>query len=187
MLSILLSALALASPAPIQEPPSQAPPAKNEENAKPAPPKTVWEYLAAKYDANKDGKIEKDEYSRGKEQFLRLDKDKNGLIEEADTKTRGPRQRGRGERPKVNPPQEGAVAPDFILQTLYPIKTKAKDAAKPKQDGTDKKKGDVRDSKEKSSTPKDDSKPAQAEKFESIKLSSFKGKKPVALIFGSYT
>ncbi len=170
-----LSALALAGlgpflgaapkeSAPAQEPKKQEKPAK--EAIEPDAAKTIWEYLSGRYDANGDGKISKEEYKRGSSQFARLDKDKNGFIEAADTKQQGRRGVGRGRggarRPAVAP-TEGTVAPDFELETLYPKKVEKTPANEPK------------------STVE---KPAT---YESVKLSSLKGKKPVALIFGSYT
>ena len=68
---------------------------------------TVWEYLAKRYDTDGDGKITSEEYTRGTEAFTRLDRDKNGVIEEADMSKggrgrgrRGPRSRGQGQRPE---------------------------------------------------------------------------------------
>ena len=150
--------------------------------------KTVWEYLSGRYDTNGDGKIAKDEYTRGEDQFARLDKDKNGFIEEADSKQASARG-GRGERGErgarggggrggrggegggrpAQAPTEGSMAPDFMLETLYAVK------AEGKEEGAEAKKSDAESRAEKPDT------------FESVKLSSLKGKKPVALIFGSYT
>lgn len=156
------------------------PVAQKSEAAKAEEPKTIWEYLSGRYDTNGDGKIAKDEYTRGETQFARLDKDKSGFIEEADTKQAKRRggagigggrgadaRRGAGERTAA--PTEGAVAPDFTLETLYPTKKEAakKDAEKGAGKGAPVGEDEVR--------------------FESTKLSSLKGKKPVALIFGSYT
>lgn len=140
--------------------------------------KSVWEYLSGRYDANGDGKIAKDEYPRGATQFARLDKDKNGFIEEADSKqqnARGARGRGEGrgargseggKRP-AEAPTEGSNAPDFELETLYPMEPK--DADKDASGG------------------EPVSKAEEPPTFERVKLSSWKGKKHVALVFGSYT
>ncbi len=155
-------------------------PAKKEA-IEPDEAKTVWEYLSGRYDANGDGKIAKDEYSRGTRQFERLDKDKNGFIEEADTEQQGGRgrggRRGGGQRP-AEAPTEGSAAPDFQLETLYPTKattTPTPEEAGPKGDG------------KKVPATKRDSKAETPPTYERVKLSSLKGKKPVALIFGSYT
>lgn len=40
----------------------------------------VWRYLAAKYDANRDGRIEAGEYGRDTEAFDRLDQDGDGAV-----------------------------------------------------------------------------------------------------------
>ncbi len=159
----------------------QEPAAQEKKPVDPEAVPSVWEYLAGKYDANKDGKISAAEYPRGDKQFGRLDKDGNGFIEPSDTRVQGrqPRERraGAGGVRQVAP-QEGAIAPDFKLETLYPSKAeeplrdKAKDA---KGDGATPPQGKREDGGD--TTPR----------FESVQLSSFKGKKPVALIFGSYT
>ena len=132
--------------------------------------KTIWEYLARRYDADGDGRISMVEYRRGEAQFARLDKDKNGYIEEADTERGSRGRRGRrppGDRKRVEPPQEGAVAPDFELELLYlPEKTAA-----PAEGGAER------------DAPKKDA----SREPGTVELSSLKGKKPVALIFGSYT
>lgn len=129
---------------------------RSKQDVDPDETRTVWEYLAKRYDTDGDDKITPEEYTRGTEAFTRLDRDKNGVIEEADMSKggrgrgrRGPRSRGQGQRPE--PPQEGERAPDFKLELLGTAKKDAK------------------------------------EKQELVQLSKFKGKKPVALIFGSYT
>lgn len=98
-----------------------------------------WEFVAKKYDANKDNKVSAEEYTRGAEAFKALDKDKDGLITQSDWAGGG---RGRGDRGTA--PQVGQVAPDFALSHV----------SDPDKQAT---------------------------------LSSFAGKKPVALIFGSCT
>lgn len=149
--------------------------------------KTVWEYLSGRYDTDGDGKIDKEEYTRGATQFDRLDKDKNGFIEKSDTKTEGRRSRqgGRGagrsrggSGRRAAPPTEGGIAPDFTLETLYPVEPKAAPSSGPKGKQETPKKVP-------SKTPK--SEDAKAPVYETTTLSSWKGKKPVALIFGSYT
>ncbi len=169
------------------------PPGAYAQDPKPAPAdeaKTVWDYLAQRYDKDGDKKISKAEYSRGEDAFKRLDRDGNGFIEAADTASagggrgrgergergergqrgqRGQRGEGRergGERPTA--PREGEMAPDFELETLYPTKPE-----------TDESKA----AEARSEKAEQEAKP----EYESTKLSSFKGKRPVALIFGSYT
>lgn len=153
---------------------------------------SVWEYLAGRYDENEDGKISSSEYTRGAEQFARLDKDGNGFIEESDTRTadgrRGGGRTGRGregrgrtagdragggraERARLVAPTEGEVAPDFALQSLYSVEEESAAAEAGKTPG---KPGERTETK---SEPE----------YRSLKLSDFKGKAPVALIFGSYT
>ena len=114
----------------------------------------AWELISSEHDKNKDGKVTKREYSRGKERFARLDTDGDGALTAVDFAGSGNRsaRRNRGTRRRdrridrarqAMAPKVGAVAPDFTLRTP--------------------------DGKEKH------------------RLSSFKGKRPVALIFGSYT
>lgn len=129
------------------------------QDADPDAARSVWDYLAARYDTDGDGKISEKEYSRGKARFARLDRDGNGFIEKADTEQRI--QRTRGSRERTEAPSEGAVAPNFKLETLQPRKVDPKKA----------KKGEGE----------------PEEVFDVVELKSFKGKKPVALVFGSYT
>jgi len=130
-------------------------------------PKSAWQLLTDKYDADKDGKISRAEYSKDDKYFLRLDADKNGFIEASDLKKLGRPKGYRGEtadkKDKVVIAEAGKVAPDFTLRVLEKAKP---DPAKK----TNKKLG------------LDD-----AVKPKTFQLSSLKGKKPVALIFGSYT
>lgn len=127
-------------------------------------PKTAWEILAKKYDANGDGKISPEEYTKlDKERyFARLDADKNGFIEPADLKKLGRPKNYKGEKSKhtdkVKVAKAGEMAPDFTLRVLEKEKPKDKKDA-----------------------------PAKASKPKTFQLSSLRGKKPVALIFGSYT
>lgn len=114
-------------------------------------PESAWDYLAKRYDADGDGKITRDEYTRSDEHFGRLDRDKNGVIEAADMELRSRMRR----RPQAGSeaPEEGEMAPDFELDVLG---KKSRSVGKKK--------------------------PAKR-----VRLSKSKGKKPVALIFGSYT
>jgi EF hand len=179
---------------------------------KPAP-KTAWELLAAKYDANHDGKISRKEYSKADKYFARLDLDGDGEITKADADalgTRAARKPGRtGERgkgrgaagndrgaagrargaagegrgttdqgtdgkseltKKIMVAAEGVVAPDFNLPRLLSQQSKPKSKiwlpAK---------------------TKFEPSTELNLKALDRLKLSSFRDKKPVALIFGSYT
>jgi len=135
-------------------------------------PTSRWEYLAQKYDANKDGQITAKEYGRDAETFSRLDADKSGAIEEVELASggrRGGRRGGSGERgerggqrgerggrdPRASlvAPKAGELAPGFALEEMIAF-------------------GDQL-------TKLPQGKP--------VKLESFRGKRPVALIFGSYT
>ena len=138
-----------------------------QEDAVPAPPPTVWELLQSKYDTNQDFKISAKEHGRGELAFSNLDADGDGFITQADleTPTWGPRGRSSKRKNKVRnklvlPPKVGELAPDFELRVLLHEQEKA------------------------SKVEKDS---AKKEKVETIRLSSFAGEKPVALIFGSYT
>jgi len=137
---------------------------------------TVWEYLVLKYDADEDGRVSQKEYTRGEEHWKRLDKNADGFLEGSEFVSEGRRGGGRrgaggpgrrgpggeGGAPRPEAPKVGEVAPDFELVVLPP-----------------KKKDEVK---------KDDKAKTEATpKVELVKLSSFKNKKPVALIFGSYT
>ena len=116
-----------------------------------------WTFIAGEHDKNGDGKVTLREYSRGKERFERLDKDRDGKLTSTDflagengrksgrgrNRVRGRRQRKIDRFTNARAPKPGDVAPDFNL------------------------------------------KPADSKKR--VRLSSFRRKKPVALIFGSYT
>ena len=127
-------------------------------------PKTAWEILAEKYDANGDGKISRAEYTKQDvdRYFPRLDFDKNGFIEPSDLKKLGRPENYQGEKSKhtdkVKIAKADEMAPDFTLRVLEKEKPKDKKDA-----------------------------PAKAKKPETFQLSSLRGKQPVALIFGSYT
>ena len=80
----------------------------------------TWEFLAEKYDGDKDGKVTLAEYTRSKDTFLRLDRDKDGVLSKQDwavpsegRSRGGGRSRGRDARNSA--PEEGDVAPDFTL------------------------------------------------------------------------
>ena len=174
----LMEMTPLASPSAVQEKAPKAQEASDKDAVDPDEAKSVWEYLSGRYDANGDGKIDKKEYTRGSTQFDRLDKDKNGFIEKADSAgTQGRGERGGGRRGGgggrrgarggggggQSAPTEGSRAPSFELETLYPVQEE----------------GEAQNDRAKAS----DKEP----EYKSVSLKTFKDKKPVALIFGSYT
>jgi len=130
-------------------------------------PKSAWQLLTDKYDADKDGKISRAEYSKDDKYFVRLDADQNGFIEASDLKKLGRPKDFRGktedEKDKVVIAAAGMVAPDFTLRVL--------EKAKPSPAKKINKKVGLDD----------------LFKPKTFQLSGLKGKKPVALIFGSYT
>lgn len=139
----------------------------------PEVPATKWEFLARKYDVDRDGRITAEEYGRDATTFARLDRDSSGAIEPEDVvgswNPRGGGARpGRreGERPERSTRAErparterssalaiGDPAPEFALNEMIAFGDALTElgAAKP------------------------------------VALSSFRGDRPVALIFGSYT
>jgi hypothetical protein len=126
---------------------------------------TVWEYLEIKYDADKDGRVSKAEYTRDEEHWKRLDKNADGFLDKAElrgTKSRDrSRDRSRGNKRAIAP-KVGQKAPDFTLVVL------------PEKSAKDR--------------PQQEKKEEQKSKAELVSLSAFaKKKRPVALIFGSYT
>ncbi len=131
-----------------------------QEEADPDKARSVWEYLTKRYDGNANGKITREEYTRSDEHFGRLDRDGNGVLEKADTKVRSQRKRRPGGRKRTEAPREGELAPGFALEELG----KAQEKAEPKDDDHKRSKAPVL-----------------------VKLGDLKGKRPVALIFGSYT
>lgn len=134
---------------------------------------TRWEYLSGKYDADDDGRITRKEYTRDDVHWKRLDANGDGVLTEAEIDGGG-RQRGRrgregrgrrergsgGDAPRPVAPKVGVMAPDFHLDVIEPPRPETEGEEAPK---------------EKKKEP------------ERILLSSFRGKQPVALIFGSYT
>lgn len=72
-----------------------------------------WQFVAGKYDANKDGKVTAEEYTRGKKAFSSLDANSDGILDDKDwsslTRSRG----GSGTAPAV-----GDVAPNFSLTQI---------------------------------------------------------------------
>ena len=120
----------------------------------------AWKAMLEKYDADGDGVISRKEYTRDEAHWKNLDVDGDGQVQREEFMKRGWYTDGRPKRP--DPPKVGTVAPDFKLDLLPPP---PKPGAKPKAPQAGDKKA----------------KPKQ------VRLSSFKGKRPVALIFGSYT
>lgn len=108
------------------------------------PPSPVWQFLAARYDADHDGRITAAEYTRSARGFRQLDADGDGAVtlHDFDVRFDGvPRQDeefvyGEGG------PEVGDPAPEFAL---------------PATQGAE------------------------------LALASFRGKKPVVLVFGSFT
>ena len=149
---------------------AQENPAQDQENDKPLEETSgsSWEFLAGKYDKDGDGKVSADEYDRGKKTFDRLDANGDGFITAEDAKSR---RRERPQMDKGQPPKVGAVAPDFHLDCLAPPpKTEAeRKIAEHEANKQAKKEGQTK------AAPR------------RVRLSEFKDKKPVALIFGSYT
>lgn len=163
--------------------------------------RSTWEYLAEKYDADEDGQITPEEYGRDETHFKRLDVDSDGVIskaeiDERDRASRGGRggggrggrggrgRRGEGEaRPARGvAPLEGSEAPDFELLVLAERKASKREA----EAGEDEEGEAPEDKKEQGTSEEEGGVKEEAEK--KLKLSSFQEKKrPVALIFGSYT
>lgn len=146
------------------------------QESQPAPdePRTAWELLRRSHDKNGDGTISRSEYSRGDERFARLDADRDGVLTSSDLASLGVRRRGRSPRRgsgppilRIQPPKLGEPAPDFTLPLL---ERETKPGAP--EDG---KGGEEAAPEEKAAAPT------------TVSLSHFAGKKPVALIFGSYT
>ena len=162
---VCLAALLLVTPSLAQE--SQA---QDREGDKPLEEtsRSSWEFLSKKYDKNGDGKVSEKEYDRGKKTFERLDADGDGFITSEDLKDR---RRGRPEMDRGLPPKAGEVAPDFHLDCLSPP---------PKTEAERK----IAEHQAKKRAQKKGLTKATARR---VRLSDFKDKKPVALIFGSYT
>jgi len=139
---------------------------------------TVWELLQQKYDSNGDFKISPKEHGRGEDAFANLDADGDGFLTQVDMEAPswGPGRRANKRKKNmrsrtVQPPKVGTVAPDFELRVLMHEETKAKEAK----------------SSERAKSKQQELQTAATKKPETMRLSSFAGKKPVALIFGSYT
>lgn len=144
----------------------------------PSPPPAVWDLLQSKYDANLDSKISAKEHGRGEIAFVNLDVDGDGFITQDDFKApalganeRSLMRKLNGRKKRTAPPKIGEVAPDFELQLLVHEEKSPKPVREvlPLEE-----KGKAKDLKD-------------TEQVKTVRLSSFAGKKPVALIFGSYT
>lgn len=218
---------------------------------------SAWDLIRDAHDKNKDGKVTKEEYTRGEERFQRLDRNRDGVVTGEDFQ-RG-RRRGRGrERPGAggSPPridrgrvigflmdvdrdgkvtreetgrwlkdrdenQDGVLTAEeiggrrgrFVLRildtdgdgkvTAAEVEAAFKEADEDGDGSLDaprrrRGRGEGRGPRGRRGRRGDDAAPkagAPAPDFElprlhgqgSVKLSSFKGSKPVALIFGSYT
>jgi len=161
--------------------------------------RSTWDYLAEKYDADEDGEITPEEYGRDETHFKRLDVDSDGVIskteiDERDRASRaerggrggrggrfgggrgaggrrGPRGEGEEGTSRGVAPLEGSEAPDFELLVLSE-KTSAKDADAENEETTEE---------------KGEGETVAEKKAKKLKLSSFEKKRPVAMIFGSYT
>ena len=120
------------------------------------------------YDKDGDGKVSADEYDRGKKTFDRLDANGDGFITAEDAKSR---RRERPQMDKGQPPKVGDAAPDFHLDCLAP----------PPKTEAERKIAEHEANKQVLKEGQTKAAPRR------VRLSEFKDKKPVALIFGSYT
>ena len=77
-----------------------------------------WKFVAGKYDANKDGAVMLDEYTRGEKAFKALDMNSDGVVNEDDWKGRSRKRQANDDAPKV-----GKVAPDFSLTRIKNAET----------------------------------------------------------------
>ncbi len=123
---------------------------------------SVWDYLSAKYDKDGDDAISPSEYGRGKELFERLDVDRDGKITAEDSSPSG-----RGGRRGFDP-------------------RRGRGADRPRKERGSRKnpKGEAARSVG-SMAPDFELEPPSG--GHPVRLSSFRGDRPVALIFGSYT
>ncbi|MDF1799753.1 MAG: hypothetical protein P1V81_11300 [Planctomycetota bacterium] len=174
MLDLTPAALALLALLPLAPVADEPPPPPAE-----PPQATVWEFLVDKYDANEDGRITKKEYTGISERWKLLDLDGNGWIDEEEVESRGRVAKPRPDKKKVTAPKVGRKAPTFELEVVTdPAHLPEERPDGEEEPGKDPKK-DGKDAK--------DAKDAKPKEPETIALADFRGKRPVALIFGSYT
>jgi len=121
------------------------------------PAADVWRFLVKKYDKNNNRKITWEEYKRDKVKFQRFDKDKNGFLSKEDFKAEDGARNAGRRGGRGRARDRDPQKPDGPIAPR--IGQKAPDFELPL-----------------AKSPK-----------KTLKLSSFAGKKPVALIFGSYT
>lgn len=87
---------------------------------------TTWKFLAGKYDADKDGKITAEEYTRDNATFKRMDRDKDGVLTAKDWQQGEDRtSRRRNGNTRGGAPEEGDAAPGFTLTYVSDKKRKA--------------------------------------------------------------
>lgn len=118
----------------------------------------VWKILAEKYDKDRNGEISKEEYTRGGEKFTQLDRNEDGKLNEADFL--GGRNRGGGRGGRGTGRDGGAGARSGVPE-----------------EGSDAPDFELAYA----------SKEGTAKNGRKVRLSSFEGDRPVALVFGSYT
>jgi len=121
------------------------------------PAREALQKLLQQYDKDHDGRIQKAEYPRGDAAFRNLDRDGNGVIDATDFDPA----RAPPARPPARPPAPRVSPP-----------AAGNRAAKLPQPGD---------------LAPDFELPMLGMKGTTVKLSSFRGDRPVALIFGSYT
>ena len=139
-------------------------------------PKDPWQLLLSKYDADGDGRVTEKEYPRGKVHFGNLDRNRDGVLTGSDFEGSGRRRpsgrrEGGGYRSEKAPPKVGAMAPDFELPRVPGTGPPPPETGESDEGG---------EGAEEDFGKKDPPLPP-------IRLSSFRGDMPVALIFGSYT
>jgi hypothetical protein len=122
---------------------------------------TVWEYIVLKYDADGDHSVSRKEYTRDDEHWNRLDTNADGMLDEAEFASRG----RPGERRGPGSGRGGERTP-------WPEAPRA---------------GDTAPDFELVVLPPTNKAAGKPPKAELVKLFSFRKKRPVALIFGSYT
>ncbi len=138
----------------------------------------TWKFLSKKYDKNKNGKITFKEYKRDKEKFGSMDQDGDGVLTKADFEGGGGR--GRGGRGGRRGGDRGGDRGRGGDRRRGGDQRRGGDRRR----GGDQGRGEVAQIDKKAP---DFDLPTIKNPKKTIKLSSFAGKKPVALIFGSYT